>query len=296
MDRFLQNIFAGISKGSAYALVALGFNIIYNATGIINFAQGEFVMLGGMLMFFFAVTLKLPLLLAFVATVLCVTLIGLIMERSCINTLKNPSVLTMIMITIAVSIILKGLTMLIAGKEMHTMPFFTDEPESFHVVAGAMMRTQTLWALATLSVVVAVLVVFFNFTMAGKAMRAVSYNRTAAKLMGIPAKRMVMLSFAMSAAIGAMAGAVIMPMTQVDYQSGAMFGVKGFGAAVLGGLGNNMGAVVAGILIGIMESLTAGYWRSDYQHAVPLLILLMVLFVKPSGLFGSEAAGRLKKF
>ena len=114
--------------------------------------------------------------------------------------------------------------------------------------------------------------------------------------MGIPTKRIVMLSFILSAAIGAMAGAVVMPLTQVDYHSGAMFGVKGFGAAVMGGLGNNVGAVVAGLIIGMLESLTAGYISSHYKDALPLVVLLLVLFVKPSGLFGSKTAGKLKKF
>ena len=114
--------------------------------------------------------------------------------------------------------------------------------------------------------------------------------------MGIPARRMVLLSFGLSSAISALAGAVIMPISMVDYQSGAMFGIKGFGAAILGGLGHNPGAVAAGLILGILESLSAGYISSHYKDALPLLILLIVLFIKPSGLFGSEAAGRLKKF
>ena len=281
--------------GSIYALVAFGFNIIYNSTGIINFAQGEFVMLGGMLMVYLGATLSWPLPLAFAATVLLVICVGLLMERGCISHLKKPSVLTLIMITIAASIILKGITMFIAGKEAHTMEYFSGGYNTVSI-AGAQVPTQTFWVLGALGVIVCGLVFFFNFTLAGKAMRACSFNRTAASLMGIPAKRMVMVSFGLSAAIGAMAGAVIMPISMVDYQSGAMFGIKGFGAAVLGGLGNNAGAVVAGLLMGILEALTAGYISSHYKDALPLVILLIVLFVKPSGLFGSEAVGKLKKF
>jgi len=295
MERFLQNVVSGISMGSIYALAALGFNIIYNATGIINFAQGEFVMLGGMLMVFFGATLGWALAPALFATVLLVVCVGMALERGCINPLKKPSILTLIMITIAASIILKGATMFIAGKEAHTMPYFSGGNEAVRM-AGVFIPTQTFWVLGTLVVVVCLLIVFFNFTLAGKAMRACSFNRTAATLMGIPAKRMVMLSFILSAGIGALAGAMIMPISMVDYQSGAMFGIKGFGAAVLGGLGNNAGAVVAGVLLGILEALTAGYISSHYKDAIPLIILLIVLFVKPSGLFGSEAAGKLKKF
>ena len=294
-ERFFENIVSGISMGSIYALVALGFNIIYNATGIINFAQGEFVMLGGMLMVFFSATLQWPLALAFVITVILVTIIGILLERGCISTLKKPSILTLIMITIAVSILMKGITMFIAGKEVHTIEYFSGGNTAVEM-AGVMVPTQTFWVLGVLVIVVAGLIVFFNFTLAGKAIRACAFNSTAASLMGIPTKRMVMFSFGLSAAIGAMAGAVIMPISMVDYQSGAMFGIKGFGAAVLGGLGNNAGAVVAGILLGTMESLTAGYLSSHYKNALPRVVLLIVLLLKPSGLFGSEAAGKLKKF
>ncbi len=293
-SRFLQNVVSGISMGSIYALVALGFNIIYNATGIINFTQGEFVMLGGMLMVYFAATLHLPLVIAFAVTVVIVVLVGIILERGCINPLKNPSILALIMITIAASILIKGITMFIGGKEAHTMDDFSGNAAV--PLWGAMVRTQTFWVLGTLAIVVCGLVIFFNFTLGGKAMRACAYNRTAASLMGIPTRKMVMLSFALSAGIGAMAGAVIMPISMVDYQSGSMFGIKGFGAAVLGGLGNNPGAVVAGMLLGILEALTAGYISSHYKDALPLLVLLLVLFVKPSGLFGSKAVGKLKKF
>lgn len=281
--------------GSIYALVALGFNIIYNATGIINFAQGEFVMLGGMFMVLFASTLGLPLTVSFVAAVVLVVIVGIVLERGCINPLRNPSVLTLIMITIAASIIIKGLTMHIAGKETHTIDYFSGYNTTVKF-SGVVIPTQTLWVLAVLGVVVIGLVVFFNFTLTGKAMRACAVNRTAASLMGIPTRRIVMLSFVLSAAIGAMGGAVVMPLTQVDYQSGAMFGIKGFSAAVFGGLGNNVGAVIAGLLIGVLESLTAGYISSYYKDALPLIILLVVLFFKPSGLLGSEVAARLKKF
>jgi len=294
-ERFFQNVVSGISMGGIYALVAVGFNIIYNATGIINFAQGEFVMLGGMLMVFFAVTLQWNLFLALGMTVILVTCIGLILERGCINPLKKPAILTLIMITIAASILLKGITMFIAGKDAFVMDYFSGANSAISW-GEIKIPTQTLWILGTVAVVASSLIFFFNFTLVGKAMKACAFDRTAASLMGIPTQRMVMLSFGMSAAIGAMAGAVIMPISMVDYQSGAMFGIKGFGAAILGGLGTNAGAVVAGLLLGILEALTAGYISSHYKHALPLVILLIVLFFKPSGILGSEAAGRLKKF
>jgi len=139
-------------------------------------------------------------------------------------------------------------------------------------------------------------VIFFNYTMTGKCMRACAINRDAARLAGINDRKMVMLSFALSAGIGAIAGIIITPIIQMDYARGAMLGLKGFGAAVLGGLGNSMGAVVAGVLLGILEAFGAGYISSHYMDAIALVILLFVLFIRPSGIFGSSEAMRLKEF
>ena len=164
MERFFQNIVSGISMGSIYALVALGFNIIYNSTGIINLAQGEFVMLGGMFMVLFSATLGWSLAASFAAAVMLVILVGLVMERGCINPLRKPSILTMVMITIAVSIIIKGATMHVAGKETHTIDYFSGYNTTVKV-SGVVIPTQTLWVVATLGIVVCALVVFFNFTL-----------------------------------------------------------------------------------------------------------------------------------
>jgi branched-chain amino acid transport system permease protein len=144
--------------------------------------------------------------------------------------------------------------------------------------------------------IVAGYIYFFNYTMTGKCMRACAINRDAARLAGINDRKMVMLSFALSAGIGAIAGIIITPIIQMDYARGALLGIKGFGAAVLGGLGNSMGAIIAGVLIGVLEALAAGYISSHYMDAIALIILLLVLFVRPSGLFGSSEAMRLKEF
>ncbi len=294
LSRTLQFIFTGIAIGSIYAMVALGFNIIYNCTGIINFAQGEFVMLGGMFMATFITVWKLPIAVAFPLVVLLVVLIGIGFERMAIHPLKNPSVLVLIMITIAGSILMKGIAMFAWGKEARYLPHFSGEkPIS---VMGATILPQSLWVLGSLVIVVIGLAWFFNRTLVGKAMRACSYNPDAARLMGISVKKMVTLSFALSAGIGAIAGIVIAPIILMDYQRGAMLALKGFGAAILGGLGSGPGAVVAGLLIGILESLGAGYISSHYKDAIALIVLLGVLFIKPSGLLGSTEAQRLKKF
>ena len=290
----IQFLFMGIQRGCIYAMVAMGFNMIYNATGIINFAQGEFVVLGGLMMVTLTMALHLPIVLAFILTVLFVMGAGILMERLTINPVKQPTVLRLIIITIAVSIITKGAAMIFWGKGSHYMDHFSSaEPFDFH---GATILPQTLWIMGILLLVVVAYVFFFNFTMTGKCMRACAINRDAARLAGIDDRKMVMLSFALSAGIGAIAGIIITPVIQMDYARGAMLGLKGFGAAVLGGLGNSTGAVAAGILLGILEALGAGYISSHYMDAIALVILLVVLFIRPSGLFGNSEAMRLKEF
>jgi branched-chain amino acid transport system permease protein len=292
--QLIQYAITGVTVGSIYALVAIGFNIIYNVTEIINFAQGEFVMLGGLFMVFFATVLQLPLPLAFPATVLVVTAIGIMMERLAIFPARNASVLTMIIITIACSILLKGAAMYGWGKDPFLLPPFTDH-KAF-IIMGAAVFPQSLWVVGITVAVVVLLTFFFNRTKHGKAMIASSDDRDAAQLMGINVKTMVMISFGLSAAIGAVAGIVITPISLMEYDRGALLGLKGFGAAVLGGLGNFYGAVVAGLLVGLIESFCAGLLSSGYKDAAALLVLLLALFLRPSGLFGSREVMKLKAF
>jgi len=293
-SQIIQYVLSGITIGSVYAIIALGFNIIYNSTSIINFAQGEFVMLGGLIMIFFTVMLKVPLALGFLLTVVILTLVGIIMERFAISPIKNPTVVTLIIVTIAVSILFKGVAMLIWGKDTHFLPPFSGEKGIAFI--GASLNPQYIWIVGITVIVVVLLSIFFKYTIIGKAMTACAVNRTAASLMGINVKRMVLLSFALSAAIGGIAGIIITPITLMAYDNGAILGLKGFGAAVLGGLGNFYGAIFAGLLLGIMESLGAGLIHSGYKDAIALLVLLLVLFIKPSGIFGVTEVSGFKKF
>jgi branched-chain amino acid transport system permease protein len=280
-SQIVQFLFTGIALGSIYAMVGLGFNIIYNSTGIINFAQGEFVMLGGLVMVWLSVTLGLPMPLAFIITIAAVMAAGALFE-------------ILIIITLAGSIIFKGSAMLLWGKRTYSLPHFSSEQPI--AVLGATILPQTFWIVGFLAAVVVLLALFFNCTMLGKAMRACSFNATAASLVGINVKRIVLLSFAVSAAIGAIAGIVFTPVVLMEYDRGTMLALKGFCAAVLGGLGNGMGAVIAGLLIGILESFGAGFISSAYKDAIALLALLLVLVIKPSGLLGRGEASRLKDF
>lgn len=285
---FIQYIFMGIQRGCIYALVAMGYNIIYNSTGVINFAQGEFVVYGGLMMVTLTMSLGMPVLPAFFLAVIFAMIVGILMERLTINPVKNPTGLQLIIITIAVSIIMKGLAMCFWGKGSHYMKHFSgDEPLK---VLGALLLPQTLWIMAILTIIVILQGFFFKYTMTGKSMRACSINRDSAKLAGINDRFMVMLSFALSAGAGAVAGIIITPIIQMDYGRGAILGLKGFGAAVAGGLGSSFGGVLAGLLLGILEAMGGGYISSHYMDAMALVILIMVLFIKPSGLMGGAGA------
>ncbi|MFH1091166.1 MAG: branched-chain amino acid ABC transporter permease, partial [Pseudomonadota bacterium] len=284
-SQLLQYVLTGLTLGSIYAIVALGFNIIYNATEIINFAQGEFVMLGGLIMVTLVHAVHLPLILAFVATVIAVTVVGLLMERLAIFPLKEPGVLTLIIITIALSILIKGIAMFIWGKDPYTLPGFSGErPIPF---LGASIMPQTLWIIGITVLMVILLTIFFNKTIIGKAMSACADNPEAASLVGINVQRMIMLSFMLSAALGAVAGMIVTPLSLMEYDRGSLLALKGFGACILGGLGNFYGAILAGFMLGLLESLGAGLIHSGYKDAIALGVLLLVLFIRPSGILGS---------
>jgi branched-chain amino acid transport system permease protein len=293
-SQLIQFLFTGLTLGSIYALVALGFTMIYNATGIINLAQGEFVMLGGLIMVFFTGVLKIPLLMGFLLAVIAVTLVGALFERLAIHPLKNASLITLIMITLAGSILFRGIAMFLWGKDPYALPAFADsKPVQF---LGATIQLQIFWVLAITLLVVFGSGFFFNRTLLGKAMTACAFNPLAAQLVGISVRKMILFSFALSAAFGAIAGAIITPITLMEYDRGPLLTLKGFAAVVLGGLGSGVGSVVAGFIIGVLESLGAGLISSGYKDAIALMVLLLVLWVKPSGLFGSKEASELKKF
>jgi branched-chain amino acid transport system permease protein len=291
---FLQFLFSGLTVGAVYALVGIGFNITYNSTSIINLAQGEFVVIGGLMMWFFSESLKLPFFVSVVFTIFAAGLIGLLMERLTIKPLKNPDLLLMIMITIAVSIILRGVLMFYFGKDPYTYPSFTEgEPLSIY---GAIIQQQALWVIGITGLCIILLFIFFKKTIIGKAMLACAVNPTAAKLVGINVSRMVMLSFVLSAIVGAVGGIAITPISLMEYDKGPMLAVKGFCAAIMGGLGSNRGAVLGGFIIGILESMTAGYIHSGMKDAIALMILLLILFYKPAGIFVSKTMLQLRKF
>ncbi|WP_298398520.1 branched-chain amino acid ABC transporter permease [Azonexus hydrophilus] len=290
LAEFLQFLFSGITVGATYALAALGFTLIYNASHVINFAQGEFIMLGGMLAVLFA-QMGLPLPAVLLLAVLVPAVVGVLVEKLAIEPVKGAETVTLIIITIGASLVIRGLIQVWLGKNTFSLPAFSgDEP--IHVL-GATLLPQSLWVLGITALVVVALWYFFNRTLQGKAMLATSVNRLAAELVGINTSWVLFMSFAMSAALGALGGILITPITMTSYDVGIMLGLKGFVAAVVGGLGNGLGAVVGGLLVGILEAMGAGYISSAYKDAIPFVLILLILFFMPRGLFGGKSTDRV---
>lgn len=283
MAELLQFLIAGLKNGSIYALIALGFTIVYASTGAINFAQGEFYMLGGMLGVWFT-TLGLPLPAAVIAAVLASAVIGAVFEILAVRPIGSGDPLRIIMVTIGGAVVLRQLALHVFGPDERALAPFTAGPSV--KFAGAAVERQTLWIWALMAAAVIALFVLYRRTTFGRAMRATSLNRDAARLVGIDGAAMVTYSFALAAALGALAGLAVAPLTQTAFDVGAGIGVKGFAAAILGGLGNPVAAVGGGLILGLLESLTAGYLDPLYKDAVSLVVLLLVLFIRPQGLLG----------
>jgi branched-chain amino acid transport system permease protein len=284
----------GITSGVIYAIVAIGFNIIYNTTGIINFAQGEFVMLGGMISISLLPLVPLPVAIAI--AVLITMVIGALIEILFIRWLDNPSVLRMIIITIGLSIIVREIALHVWDETVHSLPYFVGDAISSVTILGTRISPQVLWVIGVCSLMVLFLSLFFRFSSVGREMRACASNRRAASLCGINTKNMVTLSFMLSAGIGALAGCIMSPITFTQYDMGPGLAIKGFTVAILGGLGNSVAAVAAGLLLGLIEAFSISIMPVAYQDAVSIAILLLILFVRPHGLFGNREAAGLKEF
>jgi len=289
----LQYLLSGITKGSIYAVVAIGFNLIYSATGVINFAQGEFVMLGGMV----AVTLAcyVPLPVAVAGAVAIVALVGCLLELTLFRRLRRHSILHLVIITIGLSIVIQEAALHIWDEKVRSLPYFTGNEISSIRFLGAAISPQVLWVLGTVAVVVVGLHIFLRYTLQGRAMRACSSNPEAAMLAGINIPNMRTLAFGLSAALGALAGCVISPMTMTHYEMGAPLAIKGFAAAILGGLGNPMAAVAGGLLVGLIEAASVSCLPAVYSDVIAFAILLLVLFVRPQGLFGRPASDAVRE-
>jgi branched-chain amino acid transport system permease protein len=290
---WLQFVAGGLTAGAIYALVALGFSIVYHASHAINFAQGEFVMIGGMGAVSL-VALGLPLWAAVPLAVAGAVIVGLLVQRLALERAQaggQADVVTLIIITIGVALFLRGLAQLVWDKRIHALPAFSGhEPIT---LAGATVVPQSLWVLGGAALAVLALGWFFNRTLYGKAMRATAINPLAARLVGISTRSVMRISFALAAALGALGGVLTAPITFTSTEIGVMLGLKGFAAAMLGGLGSFGGAVAGGLLLGLIEALAAGFVSSAYKDAIAFVVILAVLFFLPGGLVGARRSERV---
>jgi branched-chain amino acid transport system permease protein len=280
----LQFLFSGVTSGAIYALIALGFCVVHNTMGIVNFTQVDFVTLGGMFLYSALFWSGLPMAAALPAAVLAVTVVGLGVERLGIRPSRSANHLVLIFLTIGISIVLRGIMKLVWGKNRMAVPSLAGE-EPLRL-AGAAILPQTLAILVITALCIVLLMLFFRNTGLGLAMRAVASNQTAAHVVGIPVGRVKAASFALAGTLGGMAGVLVTPITTLSYDVGVLLGLKGFAAAILGGFGSFPGAILGGLSLGLLESLSAGYFSSAYKDVTAFLVLLLVLFVRPTGLLG----------
>ncbi len=285
MTDFLQIVLSGIAIGAIYSLAALGFTVVFNATKVTNFANGEFVMMGGLVCAFLVVDRHWPLPWACVATVAAVTALGVALDRFGLQPSRRKTVLSYAMITIGCSILFRGLMQVAVSRDVMFLEPFGVIPDLR--AFGVYFASQSLWILGTLAVVAAGLRYLYARTRIGKAMRAASQSPRAAALCGIEPTHMSALAFAIAAGLGALAGALVAPIGAAYYEYGLTFGLKGFAAAVLGGFGSPVGAVLGGLLIGELQSLT-NLAYAPASNVVIYLCMALVLLFRPQGLLGES--------
>lgn len=289
-QQILQSLASGLTVGAIYALVGLGFSIIYNASHVMNFAQGEFLMLGGLIGFSLT-SAGVPLPVAVVIGVVLTGLAGIGLKWLVTGGTKSPSVTSMVLITVGAAIFIRGVAQVIWGKEYFLPPTFgSDEPIKLGM---ATIHPQSLWVIGVTIVLLIALRTFFVKTLFGKAIRATAENKLAAALVGIDTDRVLMASFALSGCLGALAGILIAPISLTYYSVGVILGLKGFAAAILGGLSSNVGIALGGLLLGLFEQLFGGFISSTYKDTAAFVIILLILFFRPNGLMGGRSAGRV---
>lgn len=280
-EQLLQLFFSGLTLGSIYALMALALVTTFNISGVVNMAQGEFAAIGALLAISLAAR-EIPVFVSFLAAVVLVSVLAGVLERATIHPARGASGLTLILITIGLSISLRGMALLIWGTDTYLLPaFLQGGPLS---LGGASVNPQSLLVLSLVAVSVILLYLFLNWTYTGKAVKASVINRRAARLVGINVGTVSFWAFVGSGALGAAAGIFIAPITMVTYDMGFMLGIKGFVAASIGGLNNVAGAVLGGLLLGVLEAFGAGLISSGMKDAFSIIVLLVILLLRPEGL------------
>jgi branched-chain amino acid transport system permease protein len=291
MGDFLQFSFAGLTIGAAYALVAVGFSIVYRGTGAINFMQGEYVMVAGVLAGVVHELYAPPLAVTIAVTLLGSLGVGLLTELFGVRAVRARTADAITIATIGLAVVLKAGIMIGTGKRTFALPAFSGS-EPLRIGTAALLP-QTLWNLGIVVLAAVLFALFFRHTRRGVMLRAAADDREAATMMGVSLRETMGWTFALAALLGGVAGVSLTPITLMSFDSGTLLGLKGFAAAMLGGIGNTYGALLGGLLLGLAESLTAGYVSSQYTDVVAFAVLLMVLFARPTGLFGPATARRV---
>lgn len=278
MALFLQTVLGGLTSGSIYALVGLGVSMIFSVSRVLNLAQGEFVALGALLTFTLYSWAKLPLLVATVVAAMFVAVVGIGFERFVIRPSRSQTMTVLLVITLGFSVLVKGVAMVLWGKDPMSLPAFTsEEPVRLWELT---IPSQTLWIFGAITVISVLSWYFFEHTYLGKALLASAENRGAAQMAGIDVALMNRIAFGLTAAIGSLAGALVAPLTFVTYDGGTMIGLKGFVAATVGGMGNIVGGVVGGLLLGVLEAISAGYISSLFKDVTAFVVLIIILLVR----------------
>ena len=285
---FLQFLISGISLGSIYALIALGYTMVYGIAKMLNFAHGDVIMIGAYVAYVSISTLNLsPFFAVLIAVVTC-TLLGILIERVAYKPLRNSSPLTVLITAIGVSYLLQNIALLIFGSKAVNFTSVVSLP-AFEIVPGLTVTGETAVTIAVSVVIMAALMIFINHKKAGQAMLAVSEDRGAAQLMGVNVNGTISLTFAIGSALAAIAAVLLCSSYPVlSPYTGAMPGIKAFVAAVFGGIGSIPGAMIGGILLGVIENLSKAYISSQMSDAIVFLILIIVLLVKPTGILGKK--------
>ena len=287
----LTLIVAGLAQGSLYALVALGLVLIYKTQGIVNFAHGEILMLGGFFGYTGFVILKLPYLVAFFCAVMLGGALGALIEFTTFRRMRSRHHATLAMVTVGLSVMFKGVARIPFGGDVYTFPpAFGSDPIQ---VGSALISPQSALTIGVALALALAMFLFFRFTTLGWQMRATQQNMTGARLVGISTNRVFSITWALAAGIGAGAGVLAGPISLLYPDMGTSFLLKGFAAAVLGGFDSIPGAIVAGFVIGVAELLIGGYISTAFQDVSGFVVIILALFLRPNGLFGRPPIQRV---
>jgi branched-chain amino acid transport system permease protein len=286
--KWVQLLVTGITMGSIYSLIALGYVTIYRTSRIVNMAQGAFVMFGGFFTYSLLAEVGLPYWLAALLAIVGVVVLSMLTFLVVLRPLVRISLVSIILATMALSILFENLALLRYGGYGKGIPAFTGDTALF--IGKVAVFPQSLWVIGLMVVVLIGLHLLVNRTRVGKQMTATANDAGAASLSGVSTGRMIVLAFGISAAIGALGGIAIAPINATNYLSGGLYALSGFVAAILGGWGSSVGAVVGGLALGVIQSLVTGFLPAGYQDAIAYAILILVLYFRPSGLLGTYSA------